>query len=265
MLSTTIPMSAHAMNLYDPERNTVNKIEPLAVNFAGYEQNFDQWKLWEQNERRRRRLTVPISRKNRRSLLIEKVDPRIEHHMRWNAINSRSKLDGKMELKRATLPTMKDPRLQWLSRGNSKQRTFPIHHEQRYKNDESVCSTFVSESDDSSDTRCPPPESFHIRDEPNLVDLHLSRTLALEQEAMTRAMELEYRQKEEEWQQDTELSTSRDNVTILPPDRVKRALNRGESIRMLKCSGCGLDLFITPDLPLVYCADCQCFSHLKYS
>ena len=268
----TTTMSFRTMNLHQPEYDISIEGDPFAASYADYEQGFDQWGMWAQENEQRRRRAAPFSRNNRRSLLIESVDPRVESHMRWIPKNSNA--ESKMEAKRAALPTLKERRRRWLSRGDTNKLTgagdcefiTPTEHgEQKYKNDESVCSTLpVSESDDSSDGRGPPPAAtFNF---PASDPIQMSRTMVLEQEAMIRAMELNQQWQEEEGHKELyEEPARRENVTLLPTDRVKRAMERGDSIRMLECSGCCRQLLVTPDFPLVYCADCQCFSNLDVS
>uniref|UniRef100_A0A7S3P585 Uncharacterized protein n=1 Tax=Amphora coffeiformis TaxID=265554 RepID=A0A7S3P585_9STRA len=269
------------MKLHQPEYGTLNEGDPFANSYyADYERGFEQWQMWaqrasEQQQQRRR------SRNNRRSLLIENVDPRVESHMKWVPKTNKN-MESKMEAKRAALPTMKEPRRRWLSRDNNNETPkrpetaefMTIHHgEQQYKNDfESVCSTVpVSESDDSSDGRDRPSAAaaFHL---PASVDptipfnLQMSRSLVVEQEAMIRALEQQQQQQQgTPYAGHARQQPRNDDVTLLPADRVKRAMERGDSIRMLECSGCCRQLLVTTDFPLVYCADCQCFSHLDTS
>ena len=270
-VNVTTTMPSRTIKIHQFKYSTLIEGNLLATNYADYEKGFEQWQIWAQqrsNEQRRRR-----SRNNRRSLLIESVDPRVENHMRWVPANNKN-LESKIGAKRAALPTIKEPRRRWLSHGNNKtpKRTgtdgeyVTLHGEQhRYKNDfESVCSTLpVSESDDSSDGRGGTASRVLVSDSTIPFNLQMSRSFVIEQEAMIRAMEQNQRQQQQQVKcRAPKKPDVEPNVTLLPADRVKRAMERGDSIRMLECSGCCRRLLVTPDFPLVYCAGCQCFSRL---
>ena len=109
--------------------------------------------------------------------------------------------------------------------------------------------------------------------------MHMTHSMILEQEAMICAMDVHPKNPPKPQRninaptgapQSQRMSRGQQRqhegqVTILPNDRVKRALERGESIRILKCTGCCRELLVKPDLPLVYCPYCECFSELPSS
>ena len=240
------------------------------VAVADYSGGYEQWQEWHAQHSRRTR---------GRSLLSDFVDPRVQRHMLWVATVEEedskppAKVSARSLATKATSawPTVRHPATTPDDRFLSKSRWPPRDDTVEYNyyngynnhNHDFDNHTKATEfSDDSSRFMNPPGWS---EDEETVVHppgQGLPNTLVLEQEAMIQAMERQQQHHERQQQQHLRHRRKKGHVTLWPKDRVRRAMERGNSIRVLSCSGCSEELFVTPDNPLVYCPVCACFSQL---
>lgn len=263
-------MPSAATSTPEPQSEFGMERDPFANEYGNYNAGFDQWQLWAQRSRTRPR--------RGRSLLSDMVDPRVQRHMMLSSSDTPPK---KQAAKCPAAPAVMRRRATGKLHARAGTAEFcptskvaSIKKEASYKKEPpSVCSSTTtkatSESDDSSYSVVYPPAAavtnaaWWERDNEDL----MSHSMVLEQQAMLHAMEM--KQQQQSTCRDNEALPSRlphrgtDKVKILPSHRVKRAMERGESIRLLTCSGCACELLVTTDLPLVYCTHCESFSHLR--
>lgn len=273
MLATAWIPSTTTMNLYQAECGGAVQ-DPFAVEYANYEDGYDQWQQWEQRQRQQRHF---MSSSRRRSLLSEIVDPRVEQHMQLAPEHQPQQVPDSSnpwdtELLRQSPLVSRDE-------GTG---AYPMTQQQqeRYKKDASVCSSTkgTCESDEDSCYNIAYPTADPAAWEfPDPQELELTRTVVMQQQAMLQALRMKREQQlsaKQQQQQAVQQPPGHHNahrhnhgvgksINILSIDRVKRAMERGDSIRILQCSGCCRELLVTPDLPLVYCPHCECFSHQK--
>jgi hypothetical protein len=142
-------------------------------------------------------------------------------------------------------------------------------HTVNYNKEASVCSTkAMSESSDDDGSRVGPEERDGPVDGTLAEGLYASCSMILEQKAILKLIESRASKKttvhrpETTWQSTTQiyLQPNGQCVTLLPTDRVHQAMERGESVRTLPCSGCSKELLVTPDVSLVFCPLCEAFS-----
>ena len=245
--------------------------DPFAHDYADYSQGYDQWQMWAKRNR-------TMSRRGR-SLLSNMVDPRVQRHM---VLATGGKCEAVPTKQKATATRWRKKTAAPRRAGTAEfcpATTLLDHHKYHKKEPPSVCSSTKasSESDDNSSAATsvyPSTASLDPAWEEPITDYDWRRSHnvpgTLEQPkqqpkqpqpfVMNRAVQPPPTKHPRRRRRPRDSCNK--NVTLLPSHRVKRAMERGESVRILTCSGCACELLVTTDLPLVYCSQCHSFSRL---
>jgi hypothetical protein len=256
--TSTLVVPSQTLTHTAEEYNTLFEQEVLDTD---YTTGFDQWQVWDRRKKRRM-----WNRGNTRSLLSDSdIDPAVQQHMVWvmtpkppppSSIKLMIPETALYSKQKSICDNSIDCLNDRLCRHHHHHHHHHHEHDYNEKEDKSVCSTRATEiSDDSLLLNVPP--GWMEDDHTTLSNDYLSDPTEKRTSLANK--------------KDHRLSSTGDSGTTTPPppltvlskDRVKRALARGDSLRVLECSGCKRHLFVTPDVPLVYCPVCACFSQLE--
>ena len=277
--------------------------DPFAAEYADYEQGYDQWQQWaatvaSQQERfmssRRSLLSEMVDPRVEQHMQL--ISPQQQQQQQHGLVPDNRWALGPWTMAAAPLVSRHGATTSTTGAQQQQQQQQQHHHHhqqqqqhERYKKDESVCSSTkaFSESDESSNVFYPAadPAAWEFpndHDDDDALHAMTTRTMVMEQQAMLYAMNMKHKQafgatiakqnqqtktttamKAHQQARHDNNNNNNQSINILPIDRVKRAMERGDSIRILQCSGCCRELLVTPDLPLVYCPHCECFSHQR--
>lgn len=286
-------MSNPLMDVPLPKFGSLIEDDPFAPLYSDdEEEEHDQWQLWQEQSfcrRRQQSLSLSLLRKSPQpSLLSDHVDSRVEGFMQAVSPDDGLKrlfvTQDKAGTKRDLLASSsKLGPVKKSSRGSPVARTYsrkapsqqqqqpqPKLKQKQYNKEASVCSTkAMSESSGDDGSRVGPEEQDGSVDGTLAEGMKSSCSIVRQQKAILQQIESRANKKTVTRPATTWESTKQiylpphgQCVTLLPNDRVRQAMERGESIRILPCSGCTKELLVTPDVSLVFCPHCEAFSSL---
>lgn len=260
--------------------------------------NYDQWLLWARRTQRQRQEFAKRSGHNNNStselcLMKEFVDPFVEQHMKWVVVDaSASTLLAANGDHAGGVPAVIETQQQQQQQNNvasctEEKNDFLATKQGRDQytttDASSACSstkvTFLSETDDESSYFHTSRRSFASSTQPNQQpqqgngivyppvesepDFAVTHSMILQQHAILKEIDTKRGEQQESSSSSPAVRVQRENgryVKLVPNSRIMQAMERGESIRVLACSGCRRELIVTPDVKLVFCPHCACFT-----